>query len=307
LNDAVVNQAATGKKIRHRRTWYKRRLRMQRTLLGVFFSGVVAAATWQNIANLLHPSPIPDLHTRASSIPEPPTVGNVTVPSAGNGLTPARYLTRLPGVYPYSVIPGGVRNAAELREATMRDPAVGRHYSQFDFDNARLIRVVQAREVYLSYRIRDTVFWTRKKVHLMPGELLLTDGKITARTKCGNQVSDTAKPEVSEEEPSEDVLNQPVAIDGAPPFPAHPMTAANLPIGSPNPPAFLGGGWIFPYITSAGGGTGCPAGETFQAERCRHKPHHKPPVSPEPSTIFLLSTGVALIAWQYRRSIDAKV
>ena len=31
--------------------------------------------------------------------------------------------------------------------------------------------------------------------------MLLTDGKITCRTKCGNQISETAKPDISDQEP----------------------------------------------------------------------------------------------------------
>ena len=80
---------------------------------------------------------------------------------------PARHansLVHVPGVYPYSVVPGGLRDAGALRTAVAGDRAVARHFSHFDFANARLERIGEHREVYVSYRIRDTIFWTRKKV-----------------------------------------------------------------------------------------------------------------------------------------------
>ena len=219
---------------------------------------------------------------------------------------PAKFLTRIPGVYPYSVVPGGVKDPEDLRSAALRDYVVRRHFSHFDFAHAQLIRSTEPREVYLSYRIRDTVFWTRKKVRLLPGELLLTDGKITARARCGNQISDTAKPEVSDEEPDEDVIDQPVAVAAAAPsFPIRPMlNPPELPVGAINPPQnFTGGGFVFPEIpVGLPLPFGCPAGETGNPPDCKHKHHHhKGGESPEPSTMVLLGFGMALILWRYRK------
>jgi hypothetical protein len=226
---------------------------------------------------------------------------------AAQSPTPAKFRVRIPGVYPYSVIPGGVKDPDDLHNATLRDYVVRRHYSHFDFSNARLTRLTEAREVYLSYRIRDTVFWTRRKIRLRPGELLLTDGKITARAGCGNQISDTAKPEVSEGEPAEDVLDQPVAVaavDGAPSFPVRPLLAPpDLPVGQPTPPQLFAGGFFFPYVPIGVPilSTRCPAGDENVHGHCRPK-HHKPPPIPEPSTMLLAASGLALILWRYRKN-----
>ena len=211
-------------------------------------------------------------------------------------------MARVPDVYPYSVVPGGVRDAEGLQELAARDRAVARHYSHFDFKNARLERISAPREVYVSYRIRDTIFWTRKKVHLPAGELLLTDGKIAARAKCGNQISDTAKPEVSDEEPAEDVMDQPVAElePLGPPFPMRPsVTAPDLPIGQPIPDTY-GGGFSFPYAPIL---AGPPIGLCLDKhgridKNCTHD--HKPPVIPEPGTMVLLGSGLAIVVWRYR-------
>jgi hypothetical protein len=113
-------------------------------------------------------------------------------------------------VYPYSVIPGGVRTPAELREVSAHDPAVGEHYAGFDFQKARVVKVQQARMVYLSYRIGDKIYWTTKKVSLHAGEKLITDGKITARTRCGNQVSALPQKQVFPQEPAIAEFDKPI-------------------------------------------------------------------------------------------------
>ncbi len=302
MDDPVSSGAAIGKRTRRRRTWYRRRLRMRRILLAVVVGTVVVGACWQNLANYFSPS-----WRNARVLPEASWIrGNIhrtTVPSG----RPAKYLTRIPGVYPYSVVPGGVKDPQDLHDAALRDAVVRRHFSHFDFAHAQLIRSTEPREVYLSYRIRNTVFWTRKKVRLFPGELLLTDGKITARARCGNQISDTAKPEVSDEEPAEDVTEQPVAsIESAPSFPTRPMFgASDLPAGAPLAPK-LAAGFFFPYVpVSVPIPSGvCSAGDIYTEERC-HK-RHKPPRTPEPSTLVLLGSGLVLIAWRYRKTAVAR-
>jgi hypothetical protein len=207
-----------------------------------------------------------------------------------------KYVARIPGMYPYSVVPGGVSDVDSLRRAAATDRAVSRHYAHFNYERARLVRLTEAREVYVSYRIRDAIFWTRKKIHLRAGEMLLTDGKITARTKCGNQVSDKAKPEVSEEEPEEDVLDTPVAVDPISPAPARAMLrSADLPTGQPIAPTFSGG-FTFPIVPIGGvPPVACKNGD--DAKKCHH---HKPPGVPEPSTMVLLASGLGLVLWRYR-------
>jgi hypothetical protein len=303
LNDPVSRGATIGKRTRRRRTWYRRRLRMRRILIAVVVGTVVAGACWQNAANYFSPS----WRNRQVLADASWIRGNIHRNLATTALParPAKFLTRIPGVYPYSVIPGGVKDTKDLHEAALRDYVVRRHFSHFDFAHAQLIRSTEPREVYLSYRIRDTVFWTRKKVRLLPGELLLTDGKITARARCGNQISDTAKPEVSDEEPEEDVMDQPAAVAEAPSFPIRPMLApSDLPVGAINPPQnFTGGGFVFPPIP-----VGlplpygpCPDGENVDGH-CKPKHHHhKGGESPEPSTMLLLGSGMALILWRCRK------
>jgi hypothetical protein len=305
LNDAVLNDAAIGKRVRRRRSWYRRRLRIQRAVVAVVVGTVLAGACWQNAAHFFS---LPSLHA-SRVLPDSfwarANVRKDLAFMAARSAKPTKFLARIPSAYPYSVVPGGVKDPDDLRYAALRDYVVRRHYAHFDYSHARLVRATEAREVYLSYRVRDTVFWTRRRIRLHLGELLLTDGKITARARCGNQISDVAKPEVSDEEPDEDVLDQPVAaLEPAPSFPIRPLLAPpDLPGGEPISPKLFAGAFFFPYVPvgvplPSGG---CPANDQIVDGQCRHK-RHKPPVVPEPSTVVLIGSGLALVMWRYRRT-----
>jgi hypothetical protein len=275
---------------------------MQRTLAAVVVGTVLVGACWKNAARYFS---LPTLHA-SRALPDSFWMrGNVrrNLALMGAQSSSPKWRDRNPNIYAYSVVPGGVKDGDDLRYAALRDYVVRRHYAHFDFSNAHLIHASEAREVYLSYRIRDTVFWTRKKMRLHIGELLLTDGKITARARCGNQISDTAKPEVSNEEPEEDVLDQPVAaLEPGPSFLVRPVLAPpDLPIGQPAPPTLFAGAFFFPYV---------PAGVPIASGNCStedqivkgHCHHHKQSTAPEPSTMVLLGSGLGLILWRYRRT-----
>jgi len=303
-----VSDRATGNAPRRRRSWYRRRLRRQRIFGVAILAGIIAAVCWQNAARFL---PLPTLHA-SQVLPDSfwrrPNLRQGVASTSPHGSIRPKYIARIPGVYPYSVVPGGVKRPDSLREVAAHDRAVARHYAQFDYNKARLVRVTEPREVYVSYRIRDTIFWTRKKIRLPAGEMLLTDGRITARAKCGNQISETAKPEVSDEEPEEAVLDQPVALEPlGPPLPARPAARLDLPVGPPIVPVlFAGGGFFFPYVNFGGGQL--PYCESKQGMADKHcHAHHKKPNTPEPATIILIASGLALILWRYRNTRPLEV
>lgn len=299
-----MNEGATGKTLRRRRTWYRRRLRTQRMLVAVIVGVTLTGVCWQSVAR--HFS-LPKLHA-AQLLPDSFWMrGNIRKDlalMAARSIKPKKSLLRLPAVYPYSVVPGGIKDLDDLRYAALRDYVVRGHYAGFDYSHAQLVRVATPREVYLSYRIRDSVFWTRRRVRLHIGELLLTDGKITARARCGNQVSDTAKPQISKEEPQEDVLDVPVtALEAGPSFPFRPLLpAVDLPGGQPNPPAIFGNNFIFPLVpvgVPIPGGL-CRPPDVVINGRCHTKPR-KPVAVPEPSTLELFGVGLAFVVWRYHR------
>src|SRR5262249_30393301 len=143
---------------------------------------------------------------------------SAAIPGESSGTSVSTFAGLQPGViqarnrclvYPYSVVPGGVASAAELREAADHDAVIGEHYRDFDYTHARMIEVKEPRLVYLSYRRRNKVYWTRKQASLQKGEKILTDGKITARARCGNQVSVLPQAQTSTEEPTMAELDRP--------------------------------------------------------------------------------------------------
>ena len=317
-----MNDQVRGKTVRRRRSWYRRSLRIQRSLIAVVMLALLTGVCWRSAARFFAAAP-----WRASQ-PSPEstwTRGDVraklsSLAARAGQSAPASIPKK--GVYPYSVVPGGVHDPDELRRAAARDAVVWQHFAHFQYQHARLVRATEAREVYLSYRLRNRIFWTRKKVHLRRGELLLTDGKITARTRCGNQVSETPKPEVSEEEPAEDVFDRPVAELEPPLLARSSLLPPSLPGASPvspQGPQLFNDGFLFPYIPY---GVPIPsrvcetaAQEQFEEnhgivdDEKKEKPclphRHKPPVVPEPSTWVLIGSGMAAVYWRYRKTSRA--
>ena len=104
-------------------------------------------------------------------------------------------------IFPYSVVPGGVQDARELKWVAEHDPVVAAHYAGFDYDHARVVRLVLARTAYVSYRIGNHVYWTRRRITLHKGEKVITDGKITARARCANRVEELPQQATSSLEP----------------------------------------------------------------------------------------------------------
>lgn len=300
MSDPVVRR-----RVRIRRTWYRRRLRRQKALAAIAMLLVLVAATWQNVARRLT---LPRLHSSqilSDSFWGHGDIHRKLAAVAGRSESINRWPTRR--AYPYSVIPGGVRDIHEFRETLARDYVVRRHYGRFNLSRAKLVRAGEGRLVYMSYRRGDSIFWTRKKVHLYPDELLLTDGVITARARCGNQVSEQPQGEVAEEEPSEDILDQPAGEvqPNSLPFRAS-LTKPSLPTANPLPPSgpqLFAGNFIFPYVPVNAGppvNLPCATPEEQASKKCKH--HHKPPAVPEPTTLLLLSSGLTGVYWRYRRA-----
>lgn len=143
-------------------------------------------------------------------LPDPirPRVRAMTLTSASGMAAPAAAQAaprRL--MYRNSVIPGGVRSAAELAAVVQRDPVVMAHYANFNVAAARVVRVEQPRRVHVSYRIGDQIYWTRNKVSLAVGESLLSDGRHLVRTRCGNRIADMPEGPVLGSEPAPEVLD----------------------------------------------------------------------------------------------------
>jgi hypothetical protein len=196
-------------------------------------------------------------------------------------------------IYPYSVIPGGAHSPRQLRDAIAHDPLVAQHYANFDASRARVIRLAHTEEMYVSYRLDDHIYWTKKRLTIYQGEALLTDGQHQARTRCGNRLSATPMQPVSPKEPPAAAMSAPsnatlVAENRpiAPRLPIDPLPVLGTPLAGPpaNPV-----GWLIPppdYPLVGGGAPYDP----------QQTPPSGPPVeAPEPSALLMLVVGLAAL------------
>lgn len=207
-------------------------------------------------------------------------------------------------VYLYSVIPGGVDSSEELGAKLRADPIAARHYSDFKVDRAVLVYArFDQEKAYVSYRKNDKVFWTRKKVHVKSSEMLLTDGKGFARTRCGNRLSDKPQNPTAASEPSEEallyvptfttntVIRLPADLEDAQPLPVTPSLVL------PGPEAILPFEEIVkptrlvPLTSAAVTRASIPLGN-----------------SPEPGTLLLLTSGCLVLGFSAlrRRAVKRK-
>ncbi len=192
--------------IRRRPTRRHRRNRlMQRGLIAVIFSGAVVG--FAAIA-LLHLSPS---RFGRSNVAES---DRQAIEASQNILRliqqeSSKQMGSRP-VFPYSVVSGGVNDARELKWVADHDPVVKSHYTGFDYEHAQVVRLVLARTAYTSYRIGNKVYWTRHRVKLKKGETVITDGKMTARSRCANRVEDVPQQATSSVEPPATMFDQPV-------------------------------------------------------------------------------------------------
>jgi PEP-CTERM motif-containing protein len=221
-------------------------------------------------------------------------------------------------VYPYSVVPGGVEDVRELKWVAEHDPVVGAHYAGFDYDHARVVRLVLARTVYLSYRIGNRVYWTRHRVTLHKGEKLITDGKITGRTRCANRVEELPQQAASFLEPPPAKFDEPLGARGtAVEIPPIPFQSALLPALEPTGPLsaydpLTAENWvpIAPPPMPTGGVCTPPkknekeiGAELESQGKKKPNPCSAPETVPEPGTWVLVCSGIAAMFWHARRKI----
>ncbi|HVC00295.1 MAG TPA: hypothetical protein VNJ12_13330 [Candidatus Dormibacteraeota bacterium] len=193
----------------------------------------------------------------------------------------------------YSVIPGGIHSKKQLAEVLATDPAVARHYADFDVQKLRFFRLRRGYDAYVSYRVGNLIFWTSKKIALFAGETLVSDGIHLARARCGNRISEVPRQPTSPWQPSLLELSLPI-LHPAPVLPNFPPLIALSVQPLPGSPGVETSGNV-PYIPlfflPPGGGPGAapiwPQGPDA------------PLPTPEPPTLLLLSSGMTILGLKY--------
>jgi hypothetical protein len=226
--------------------------------------------------------------------------------------------------YPYSVVAGGVYSTDELRAAIQKDSLVREHYSDFNLHSARLVKLSEDRYEYASFRLGNRIFWTRNKLRIPKGEVLVSDGSNYARTRCGNRLSDVPNSNTTSLQPPDHLLSlppfgpelipeigfsDPPRPPGSPvlPFKAPPaglflpapvlpplQTAVNWPPLQQQPPTGASS-WMPPYGATPlvpnhpRGPENFPVPSVFPPAT----PPVVPPV-PEPGTVYLFAVGLLI-------------
>lgn len=312
---------------RRRRSRRRRQLRRIRIIaIATALSGLLMAgwlifpnrhhSSYESVASDLPASPVltpaPDYAALAARIPVPKEVRIHHYP-----------------VFNYSVVRGGVHSVEELRQAIAHDHAVAAHYERFQLERARLVRLNKPALVYLSYRMNGKIFWTKARHRLGAGEELITDGTISARTKCANQVSARKHLAVSPEEPPaaalEEVEPPPLLPPAQSNFPTLYREALLTPTTAPTPWTGPGLGPMYPMfgppLPTPLGHSHKPACESLWQEKqeakagidddeskeTHCKPRHRPPPAavPEPGTWLMMGSGLLVLGAAYWRRRSA--
>jgi hypothetical protein len=301
--------------IRRRRTSRHRRNRkIRRVLLAVFCLGLAIG-----VAGVVLPYLSPSLFRASQSIA--PSTQAVESDHSVLQLSDQESLPAIENrpIYPYSVVPGGVRDVSELKWAADHDPVVGAHYAGFDYDNARVVVLKATLSAYVSYRIGNKVYWMRRRISLKKGETVITDGKMIARTRCANRVEEVPQQQTSSSEPPATKFDEPVhpstgtAFASPPaPFQSALLNRPSLPGLGPAPPLslydpFSPGTWIpispppLPSICGVGKKPTTVAGVTKKRNGDPCGNGGSSGEVPEPGTWLLFGTGLAAIYWKTRQ------
>ncbi len=180
-------------------------------------------------------------------------------------------------VFPYSVVPGGLRNLRDAEVSIDSDPVVALHYRDLHIENLLLRRTATAMDVFVSYRVQNAIYWTSRRIHLAKGELVLVDGKNMIRARCGNRIAFELPPAASKApsiEPPPEVFEYGLPPSFSPRVPLVAPGGAELHLPpAPWPPIF-----VAPVSCCEG-----------------YLPVNSIAATPEPSTFLLWVAGISVV------------
>jgi hypothetical protein len=188
--------------------------------------------------------------------------------------------------------PYGARTLMSFRAATERDPVLQRYYKEFRWDLARMSIVTEDTLRFVSYRHGDGIKWTRRPLVIHKGERIITDGIMTIRGYCCNEISITPHGPLAPIEPPYASINIPPGVPIIP-FGRIPGIAVPPPYAPPLiPPYPVSPGVLYPAISVSGsGGEVCDIPSAPQINGM-----DAPLPTPEPSTFVLFCIGICVCA-----------
>jgi hypothetical protein len=184
-------------------------------------------------------------------------------------------------VFPYSVVPGGLRSLRDAADSIDSDPVVALHYRDLHIENLVLRRTAAPVDVFVSYRVQNAIYWTSRRVHLAKGELVLVDGTNVIRARCGNRIAFELPPGAPKAPPLEPPLE--VFEYGLPP----PFSPGEPP--GEGPPEPVPESWPPVLIAPVP----CCAGYVGP-------PNQPIAPTPEPSTLLLVGAGISVLAMRMK-------
>ena len=158
-------------------------------------------------------------------------------------------------VYPYSLLPGGVRSVAELRKAFKDNPEYAAMFPGFDFTKAHLVHIKQW--AWVNFRKDGKVGWSKEPILL--DEDIVSDGRYMIRLRCANKISSTPQVPVDPSVVNENLGTPMPPAEVPPSVPEITVQPVEQPTISPvyaggSPISGLGTPPLFIYIPPSGGG-----------------------------------------------------
>jgi hypothetical protein len=179
-----------------------------------------------------------------------------------------------------------IHSVEDFRKTVESDPVLAKHFSGFDWKNARMGRLEEPLLTYVSFRKGDIIRQTRKPVKLPKGDQYITDGNRYVRTYCGNDyvIAPAAPVSSIDDPPNESVAGPARQLSAGSIYPANEIVSI----------AALQGMAGAPGQPSSGAPT--PGMDLPSKQLPYLTPLEVPPVVPIPGTFLLFGSGAAGLA-----------